>query len=129
MGVGAGGHDAGSGFELGDDLGVSFGRTGGHGNDGLASGGEGRPANEVDLAADAGNNSVADRVGRNLTCEVDFHRRIYGDDFWISGDCSGGVDVADIELDNGGIVVDKAVEFFGSNDKSGNSDAGVDIIV
>jgi len=78
VGVGAGGYDAGSGFELGDDLGVSFGRAGGHGNDGLASGGEGRPAYEVDLAADSRNNPVADRIGRYLAREVDFHRGIYG---------------------------------------------------
>ena len=90
----AGGDDAGAFSEDRVDLRAAFFRHGRDGDEGLAAFREGASVHEVVLAADAGDDAGADRIGAYLTGEVDLdcgvdghYRRVLRDAERVIGPC------------------------------------------
>ena len=119
--VGAVGDDAGALGEGGDDArdGVAFG-GGGHGDDGLAAAAASGAAHEVDLSAEAGVELGAERVGADLSGEVDLESDVDGDHLVVACDEEGVVDVfGGVELEEG-VVVDVVVELACAHGEGGD---------
>ena len=113
------------GLDLADR--AALGR-GGEGNEALAAAGLAGAADVVDLAAGAGHMLRADRLGTDLTEEVDLDRRVDGDHVVVLADDIRVVDIVDRQDLDGRVVVDEIIDTLRAEGKRRDGLAAVDLL-
>lgn|GEM_PF-4426112 len=120
------GHDARAWTQFGHNAWLFVARATGQGDDWLAALTKSRTTNEINLTTYARYQTMPDRVGTDLACQIHFHRRIDCDHFRIASNDGRRVDViAGIEL-NRRVVVHKIIELACSQNESRQRLSGMD---
>ena len=120
MRVGTGSHDSSSRIDFGNYLVLALVGARGKGCDALSALGHIGTADEIELPAGSRENPRTDGVGAYLAGEVNLGGRVDGLHMGVSGDYPGVVGIFDVLHQHGGVVVDEAVNLFGSEQERSN---------